>query len=103
MQKDELGMCCPLGYLGRRCRAGSRLLDGEGGSAATELAGARVLGALGFGFRRNRVRVCAQVQSEARQGQREAVRRCRVSAMAERRRRNAGTSVLTWERSYVLR
>ena len=25
VQKDELGMVCPLGYLGRRCRAGSRL------------------------------------------------------------------------------
>ena len=45
VQKDELGMGCPLGYLGRRCKAGSRLLDGEGGSAATELAGARCLGA----------------------------------------------------------
>ena len=45
VQKDELGMVCPLGYLGRRCRAGSRLLDGEGGSAAMGLAGVRCLGA----------------------------------------------------------
>ena len=89
-KKNELGMGSPLGYLGRWCGTRSMALDGEGGSAATELAGARVLGGLGFGFRRNRVRVCAQVQSEARQGQREAVRRCRVSAMAERWRRNAG-------------
>ena len=44
VQKDELGMGCPLGYLGRRCKAGSRLLDGEGGSAATEFAGVRGLG-----------------------------------------------------------
>jgi len=89
-KKNELGMGSPLGYLGRWCDTGSIALDGEGGSAATELAGARVLGGLGFGFRRNRVRVCAQVQSKARQGQREAVRRCRVSAMAERRQRSAG-------------
>ena len=44
VQKDELGMGCPLGYLGRHCKAGSRLIDGEGGSAATELTGARCLG-----------------------------------------------------------
>ena len=44
VQKDELCMGCPLGYLGRCCRAGSRLLDGEGGSAATEFAGVRGLG-----------------------------------------------------------
>ena len=44
VQNDELGMGCPLGYLGRRCKAGSRLLDGEGGSAATEFAGVRGLG-----------------------------------------------------------
>ena len=45
VQKDELGMGCPLGYLGRRCRAGSRLLDGEGGLAAMGLAEVRCLGA----------------------------------------------------------
>ena len=44
VQNDELGMGCPLGYLGRSCKAGSRLLDGEGGSAATGFAGVRGLG-----------------------------------------------------------
>ena len=44
VQKDELGMGCPLGYLGRRCKAGSRLPDGEGGSAGAEFAGVRGLG-----------------------------------------------------------
>ena len=32
----------PLGYLGRRCGAESGVLDSEGGSAATDLVGARV-------------------------------------------------------------
>jgi len=34
----------PLGYLGRWCGTGSMALDGEGGSAATELVGARCSG-----------------------------------------------------------
>ena len=34
VQKDELGMGSPLGYLGRWCGTGSMALDGEGGSAA---------------------------------------------------------------------
>ena len=33
----------PLGYLGRRCGAESGVLDGEGGSAAKELAGVGVV------------------------------------------------------------
>ena len=39
------GMCSPLAGSDRQCGAGNGLLDGEGGSAATELAGARCLGA----------------------------------------------------------
>jgi hypothetical protein len=34
VQKDELGMGSPLGYLGRWCGIGNLALDGEGGSAA---------------------------------------------------------------------
>ena len=33
----------PLGYLGRRCGAEGGVLDGEGGSAAKELAGVGVV------------------------------------------------------------
>ena len=39
------GMCSPLEGSDGRCGAGNGLLNGEGGSAATELAGARCLGA----------------------------------------------------------
>ena len=36
------GMSNPLAGSDRRCGAGNRLLDGEGSSAATDLAGARI-------------------------------------------------------------
>ena len=39
------GMCSPLAGSDGRCGAGNGFLDGEGDSAATELAGARCLGA----------------------------------------------------------
>ena len=39
------GMCSPLATSDGRCGAGNGFLDGEGDSAATELAGARCLGA----------------------------------------------------------
>ena len=39
------GMCSPLAGSDGRCGAGNGFLDGEGGSAATELAGVRCLGA----------------------------------------------------------
>ena len=42
--KHLLGAGDPHIALERRCGAGKGLLDGEGGSAATELAGARCLG-----------------------------------------------------------
>ena len=45
VQKYELGMGSPLGYPGRRFGARTGFLDGEGGSAATEFAGTRCLGA----------------------------------------------------------
>jgi len=39
------GMCSPLAGSDGRCGAGNGFLDGEGDSAATELAEARCLGA----------------------------------------------------------
>ena len=45
VQKDELGMGSPLGYLGRRFGARTGFLDGGGSSAATEFTGTRCLGA----------------------------------------------------------
>ena len=45
VQKDELGMGSPLGFPGRQFGARTGFLDGEGGSAATEFAGTRCLGA----------------------------------------------------------
>ena len=78
----ENGLRKPPAAKGRHLGVRSRSFDGEGSSAWRRITGAQVLGGLGFGFRCNRVRVCAQIQSEARQGQREAVRQCRVSAMA---------------------
>ena len=43
VQKSERGTCSPLGYPGRRCGAESMVLDGEGSSAAKELAGVGVV------------------------------------------------------------
>ena len=44
------GMSNPLAGSNRRCGAGNRLLDSEGGSAAMDLTGARVYAKLGLGF-----------------------------------------------------
>ena len=48
--KHLLGMGDPHVASERRCGAGKGLLDGEGGSAATDLTGARVYMKLGLGF-----------------------------------------------------
>ena len=43
VQKSERGTCSPLGYPWRWCGAENMVLDGEGGSAAKELAGVGVV------------------------------------------------------------
>ena len=49
-----------------------------------------VCSVLGSGSGRSKERGCVQVPNEPKQGLCEAVRRCWVFVMAERRRRNAG-------------
>ena len=74
-----------------RCGDGRSGVRSRGGGPARRRSPsrARVLGS-GLGFVAQQGAWCVQVPNEPKQGLCEAVRRCRVSAMAERWRRNAG-------------